>query len=720
MQGNSLISEFMGINFNADENKNRKERISALETEEKGINIKIKEKEKEQVQFYNKHKKQDATLSKALNELNKNKEKIRNEIKKIKKEIEKKAQESTGVSELLKNFQQKKDEFLNESNVSQKTKLKEEIDNLLVEIFETRLRAQRADFFNRLKNIENKYSVLPNEKQRNEKIKQEKQKLYKDSDFNLETAEKQLKEFTSGRQIKPFFLWNLYFSEVFHNKGGFDVVIGNPPYVGQSGNKEIFREVLTTSFGKRYHQRRMDYFYFFIHRAIELAQNTTGVISFITTNYFFNATYADKLRIHIFDNCRFQKLINFNESKIFENATGQHSAISVMIKNANFVGSVATLKTNRKGLISNDTIKSILAGSDTETAYYKYHCQDVFDGPKHYIRTEGRFTTENMLNRPFDSILSRLQNSNFTLNQVAEIFQGIVTGANFLSQKAKVKYNINKVKGSGIFIVSDSELNKMTLSKTENSFIKPWYKNSDIRRWLCSNFTDRHIIYLTSIDDVKDKQIPHLINHFKVYKSLLINRNVRTGNVTLEVYDSFTNGAIDIPYVMIKSTFRSGRYFCVSYAREKFIFESPKIVCPQRSPINTFGYSEQEWYAASDVYYILKKENSKFNLKYLLSLLNSKLYYFWLYYKGQRKGQTLQLFKDPLSEIPIKEILPESQQPYINLVDRILTITKSEDYLQNPQKQARVKKLEREIDQMVYQLYDLTEEEIRIVEGEEK
>ncbi|MCD4676641.1 MAG: hypothetical protein K8S18_11710 [Desulfobacula sp.] len=56
--------------------------------------------------------------------------------------------------------------------------------------------------------------------------------------------------------------------------------------------------------------------------------------------------------------------------------------------------------------------------------------------------------------------------------------------------------------------------------------------------------------------------------------------------------------------------------------------------------------------------------------------------------------------------------------PFIKLVDRILAITKNEDYLQNLQKQAKVKALEAEIDQLVYKLYDLTPEEIKIVEGE--
>ena len=72
-----------------------------------------------------------------------------------------------------------------------------------------------------------------------------------------------------------------------------------------------------------------------------------------------------------------------------------------------------------------------------------------------------------------------------------------------------------------------------------------------------------------------------------------------------------------------------------------------------------------------------------------------------------------------IQQIPIPEsILNDltSQLPFITLVDRILAITKDEDYLQNSAKQAQVKALEREIDQLVYQLYDLTPEEITLVE----
>jgi len=144
-------------------------------------------------------------------------------------------------------------------------------------------------------------------------------------------------------------------------------------------------------------------------------------------------------------------------------------------------------------------------------------------------------------------------------------------------------------------------------------------------------------------------------------------------------------------------------------------FKGPKIVAPQRSPRNTFGYNEIPWYASADVYFITEKDKS-ISLKYILALLNSSLYYLWLYHRGKRKGESLELYQAPLSEIPIKKISENEQKPFIDIVDKILSITKSDDYLTNSLKQAKVKEYERQIDQLVYQLYGLTEEEIRIVE----
>ena len=82
---------------------------------------------------------------------------------------------------------------------------------------------------------------------------------------------------------------------MFGIKDGFDIVIGNPPYIGEKGHKELFRPIASTEFGKRFYQGKMDYFYFFFHKGLDLLVDN-GELAFITTNYYPTATGAKKLR----------------------------------------------------------------------------------------------------------------------------------------------------------------------------------------------------------------------------------------------------------------------------------------------------------------------------------------------------------------------------------------------------------------------------------------
>ena len=146
-------------------------------------------------------------------------------------------------------------------------------------------------------------------------------------------------------------------------------------------------------------------------------------------------------------------------------------------------------------------------------------------------------------------------------------------------------------------------------------------------------------------------------------------------------------------------------------------FIKEKIVAPQRSKTNTFGYNECEWYASADVYFITEPKQ-EYQLKYILALLNSYLYYIWLYNKGKRKGEILELYQKPLSEIPIKKADENIQNKFVSVVDKILSITQTDDYLENQEKQNAVKEYEKQIDIMVYKLYDLTYEEIITIDKE--
>jgi len=108
----------------------------------------------------------------------------------------------------------------------------------------------------------------------------------------------------------------------------------------------------------------------------------------------------------------------------------------------------------------------------------------------------------------------------------------------------------------------------------------------------------------------------------------------------------------------------------------------------------------------SATFYVIKTE--KVNLKYLTAILNSKLIAFWLKHKGKMQGSNYQIDKEPLLALPLKSVSNNNQEPYIDLVDKILSAKKENT-------KADTSVWEQEIDRLVYELYELTEEEIKII-----
>jgi adenine-specific DNA-methyltransferase len=122
--------------------------------------------------------------------------------------------------------------------------------------------------------------------------------------------------------------------------------------------------------------------------------------------------------------------------------------------------------------------------------------------------------------------------------------------------------------------------------------------------------------------------------------------------------------------------------FQLQWARNEKIFETEKIVVPYRTRENAFAFNNSEWFCRSDAYVITPK-NEHVDLFYLLGVLNSKLNYIWLYYKGKRKGEVLELFQVPLSEIPIIELNKEEHEK-ISSIAKEITDMKKRDKIVKP------------------------------------
>ena len=457
---------------------------------------------------------------------------------------------------------------------------------------------------------------------------------------------------------------------MFGIKNGFDIIIANPPYVGEKGHKELFREVEKSNLGI-FHQGRMDLFYYFFHFALNTAKDA-GVVSFITTNYFPTATGAKNLRKDIKNRAIVKNLLNFNELKIFESAKGQHNMVSILIKSKDTEAMAHTFITKSKGSANVELLHRIISGVDSNTLYYKIQQKELYDGDEYYIRL---YDMAENSREPIQQILNRLKKEGLPLNTICNINNGLRSG-------------IDSINGKGVFVLDNKELNEVLKTKEEPPpIVKRYYKNSDVNKYSTNTNSDLFVIY--SGKETNIEQFPQIYKHLLKFKNIIQEK--RWGE--------------KVPWFSLVRT------------RNEKIFMVPKIVSPQRSNDNKFGYNEIPWYAGSDVFYItLKDDIGEYKLKYILSLLNSRLYYLWLYHRGKRKGEALELIVKPLSEIPVKYIPLKEQKPFIEVVDKILAVTKATGDLSNSEKQSEIIKYEKQIDQMVYRLYDLTTDEVDIVE----
>jgi tRNA1(Val) A37 N6-methylase TrmN6 len=94
----------------------------------------------------------------------------------------------------------------------------------------------------------------------------------------------------------PFFLWQLEFARVFKEKGGFDVIIGNPPYV----KIQNIDDTQTTILKRKYYSAsgKFDIYVLFMEQSFNLINNA-GNITFIQPHRFINVDYGDKIRSYL-------------------------------------------------------------------------------------------------------------------------------------------------------------------------------------------------------------------------------------------------------------------------------------------------------------------------------------------------------------------------------------------------------------------------------------
>jgi adenine-specific DNA-methyltransferase len=230
--------------------------------------------------------------------------------------------------QLISEFEWLKSQYQSEHDVSKKQDLRKKIDEKIIEIFEEKLKQK----FSELRRIEENANKIPQEEQREKYIKEEKKKLSKKLGFDIDKAKEELIAYTDGRKDKNFFLWDIYFAEVFTEKNGFDIVIGNPPYGANYPpdlKKYFFENYSTAKTIKGEQKGSLDTYTLFIEKGFNLLK-PNGFLIFIVPISITSSESVEGLHNLLERNCRIIKISSYavRPQPIFQNSVVNTSIIS--------------------------------------------------------------------------------------------------------------------------------------------------------------------------------------------------------------------------------------------------------------------------------------------------------------------------------------------------------------------------------------------------------
>lgn len=456
-------------------------------------------------------------------------------------------------------------------------------------------------------------------------------------------------EVENGKIYENAFEWRFEFPEVLDEDGnflGFDIVLGNPPYIMEYENKSAFDGLRE----QPCYQGKTDIWHLFTCLGLKILKQD-ALISFIAKNQWLESQSASNMRKTIYENGEILKIIDFGTNMVFEEAS-QQTMIFLIKKNSLNKSHKIKYKKILKNL-SNDELNRLLYLVEDENI--KVSTKEI---EKNYDEKENLTFSSSFV----ESILNKIEVlRNFEFDEKKEIIQGIIGGPD------------------EAFIINSEELTDF--SNEEKEYLKMLHTNTG--RYSTDD-SNKYIFYL-SAKNFNDKNIddyPNIKNHFEKNKKILIDAKIR----------------YETPNKL---------YFYLHRERdESFFKEGDKLVWAKRTYGERFTFTKETFYGTANLFFI---KTNRVNLKYITSFLNSKLLFFYMHEKLKHTGDLLQLDKNQFMKIPIYVPKEEKQQPFIELVDKILALKKeSKD----------TKELEEKIDELVYELYGLTDDEIKIIKSD--
>ncbi|HDZ4228483.1 TPA: Eco57I restriction-modification methylase domain-containing protein [Campylobacter jejuni] len=459
------------------------------------------------------------------------------------------------------------------------------------------------------------------------------------------------------------FEWRFEFPEILDDDGnfkGFDLIIGNPPYIRQEELKE-----LKPHLAKNYkvYKGTSDIYTYFYELGFNVLKDRGGVLSYITSNKYTRAGYGEALREFLLKNVKFLEYTDLNGIKVFDSATVDTSILC-------FEKSKSKDNKFKYLALSNEILKTCAY----DIGLYK----DFTEFSQNSLSKESfTFSDENT-----SALKAKIERIGTPLKEWygLNINYGIKTGYN-------EAFIITTEKRNEILANCKDEAEKERTAK----LIRKMLRGRDIKRysyeWAGLWVINTHNGYKNQngekVEAINIKHYPSLKKHFDEFYPQLEKR----ADKGLTPYNLRNCAYLDE-------------------------FEKEKIVWNPVSGEYLFSYIKEHIFFNNSLFMMTL---DVFSLKYILAFMNSNCYKWLITLKTNliQTGSYAYGAKDKIERLPIPKINSKNEKlanELINLVDEILK-AKEQD------KNANTQELENKINSIVYKLYNLTEEEIKIIEG---
>lgn len=451
------------------------------------------------------------------------------------------------------------------------------------------------------------------------------------------------------------FDWKEEFPEIFEN-GGFDIVIGNPPYVSAENIKELEKEYYRNNY--KVATGRQNLYIIFYERGIELL-NKNGYLSFITPYTILKNKYYMEARKYILENSKLLKLVDFKNITVFEEAVVD----SIIL----------ILKKEQSKKYDFEKIYNIKNFGNNEYSSRTFTIENVYLNPDFSLEISDNF-----------ALILKMQKNSLKLKDIIEFKQGIITGNN-------KKFITNKISENTKKVITGKDFNRYFL-----------------------NYNGEYVIY-----DVDKLHRPRKKEIFEIDNKILLRQTGAFPICTIDnshyyTLDTVHNGKIinnnfSVFYILTLLNSKALKFYYADCINEEGkVYAQVKIIYIDELPIKKISLEEQKpFIEKADTMLELNKELQN-KIKKFKNRLSSNL-------DLKEFSKKMESFY----ELNFKEFLKELGKQKIKL--SLSQQDEWEEYFEDYKNsileiKQKISVTDKEIDLMIYKLYELNDEEIKIIE----